>query len=328
MLASSRVSLIASSWAHSPASTKPHGIVHWPAKLWPGDCLTNRISSPLTTSPPTQDVRRRLPSLVTHMISIPVAVTINLMYPIFGRYGPFFLYSYTACLAVTLLLSYFYLRRQSRETHWPLIVLASLLPALLIGRAAFIALNWSYYSEQPAEIWRFGQGGLAAPAVLLTTLLLLTVYLARTGRSSLFSTLAIPLTLAWSGGWLACYLEGCAYGAPTTLHPLAADLPDNFGVFALRYQTQLLGLAGALLTLILLIIHQRRTGTQSRQSWLTLACLCAQQLLLLPWRGDPAPLWLGWRLDGWAWLLAIIWALTSILSETRSLRAESIRNGP
>ncbi|MCB0007570.1 MAG: hypothetical protein KDE04_13990, partial [Anaerolineales bacterium] len=160
-----------------------------------------------------------------------------------------------------------------------------------------------------------------------TALLLLTIYLARTGRSPLLSTLALPLALAWSGGWLACYLEGCAYGAPTTLSPLAADLPDSFGVFALRYQTQLLGLAGALLTLTLLYLWQRRAGRQPRQFWLTLALLSAQQLLLLPWRGDPAPILLGWRLDGWAWLLFILWALTRILSETRSLRTAASLNG-
>ncbi|MCB0015202.1 MAG: hypothetical protein KDE34_24970, partial [Anaerolineales bacterium] len=72
----------------------------------------------------------------------------------------------------------------------------------------------------------------------------------------------------------------------------------------------------------LLYLWQRRAGHQPRQFWLTLALLSAQQLLLLPWRGDPAPILLGWRLDGWAWLLFILWALTRILSETRSLRAE------
>ena len=260
------------------------------------------------------------------MFSNPVAVTINVMYPILGRYGSFFLYSYTACLAVTLLLSYFYLRRHSRDERWPLVVLSSLVPALLVGRTAFIALNWSYYGERPDEIWRLSEGGLAAPAALLTTLLLLTLYLARSNQPSLWGTLAIPLTLAWGGGWLACYLEGCAYGAPTTLGPLAADLPDSFGVFALRYQTQLLSLAGSLLILALLHLWQRRAGIQPRQFWLALALLSAQQLLLLPWRGDPAPRWLSWRLDGWVWLLLILWALIHISSETHSLRTTSDSN--
>ena len=35
--------------------------------------------------------------------------------------------------------------------------------------------------------------------------------------------------------------EGCAYGRETTLGWLAADLPDSFGVYAVRYRRSFWG---------------------------------------------------------------------------------------
>ncbi|MCZ7668191.1 MAG: prolipoprotein diacylglyceryl transferase [Chloroflexi bacterium] len=58
--------------------------------------------------------------------------------------------------------------------------------------------------------------------------------------------------------WAACWLAGCAYGQETTFGLLAANLPDDFGLFAVRYQTQLLGLLWSLLIFIAVILTSQR----------------------------------------------------------------------
>jgi prolipoprotein diacylglyceryltransferase len=104
------------------------------------------------------------------------------------------------------------------------------------------------------------------------------------------------LALASFFGWAACWYEGCAYGRETVLGPLAADLPDAYGVFALRYQSQLVGgLLSLLAALLLVWRQQRRPG--GRNFWLALLLISASRALVSLLRGDAAPLVGGYRLD-------------------------------
>ena len=118
------------------------------------------------------------------------------------------------------------------------------------------------------------------------------------GRKHLpLANLALPLVLLHAAGWAACLLEGCAYGRPTTLGMLAADLPDDFGVMALRYQTQLLGLLASLLLLGVLFWLYWRWGKNGRFFFLTLLLTSLIHLPLTLLRGDPVTQFGSLRLD-------------------------------
>jgi len=172
------------------------------------------------------------------------------MHPILGRYGPFFLHSFTVVMAIGLAagigLTTWLERRDDR--NWPgwidgLIV--TLLAGLIGGRAGFVFANWTYFSEEPGQIGLVWQGGLSYHGALLAGLLGLLLWTAWRGRAfaQYAGLLAPALVLVSAFGWLACWFEGCAFGRETTFGLLAADLPDSYGVYGLRYQTQLLGLA-------------------------------------------------------------------------------------
>jgi prolipoprotein diacylglyceryltransferase len=110
-------------------------------------------------------------------------------------------------------------------------------------------------------------------------------------RDRLADAMAPGLLFFSAGGWLGCYLEGCAFGALTTVGPLAADLPDPFGVFDIRYQTQLAGVLLSLAAAGVVFALQRRRGWEAGGRWFW-ACLLlmsavhgASSLL----RGDPMP---------------------------------------
>ena len=87
-------------------------------------------------------------------------------------------------------------------------------------------------------------------------------------------------------GWAACWLDGCAYGRETVLSLWSADLPDEFGVFAVRYQTQLLGLLLAL-GAFAAVLWLRRRMTDQLLFWTAVALLGAAHLPPSLWRGDP-----------------------------------------
>ena len=223
------------------------------------------------------------------------------MYPILTRYGPFFLYSYTAVAILGIVLSLGltkWLYRDQLPDNWVDGVLVGLLSGLLGGRIGFIWLEWDYFAQHTAEIFRLWQGGFSYLGVMFGILLGMGLWCRRQQRPLLpFLTLFAPaFALLSFAGWLACWLEGCAYGQTTTLSPFAADLPDTFGVFELRYRTQLMGM-GLSLCVLGLVLWMRRRVTAVTLFALTLFLLTLTHLLITPLRGDPTIMLANWRLD-------------------------------
>lgn len=213
------------------------------------------------------------------------------MYPILGRYGPFFLYSYTVVLGLGILFALGLTAWQARRTaapRWADGALVAMLAALVGGRLGFVALHADYFAERPSEAWQVWQGGLNYHGALFAGLLALWLWSRRRQESfaACAGLLAPGLALLSVFGWGACWLEGCAYGRETFLGPLAADLPDEFGVFAVRYRTQLIGLLLAL-AVFMAVLWLRRRRPPGVLFWLTLAGLSFGRLPVGLLRGDP-----------------------------------------
>jgi len=219
------------------------------------------------------------------------------MHPILGRYGPFIFYSYTFLLSLGLLLSVglvaYRVRRRpaTRPAGWLDGIVAGLLPALLTGRAGYVLVNWDYFRTHLNESWRLWQGGLSYHAALLGGVLGVALWCRRQGCSlPAYADLLAPAAALWSAfGWAACWLEGCAYGRETFLGPLAADLPDNFGVYAVRYQTQVTGLAFSLLALALFWLWRQKLPPGAG-FWLVATILSGSRALVSLYRADLQPL--------------------------------------
>jgi phosphatidylglycerol---prolipoprotein diacylglyceryl transferase len=223
------------------------------------------------------------------------------MYPILGRYGPFFFYSYTAVLGSGLLLALALLRAPARRAfgdNWWHGVILALLVALVAGRAGFVASHADYFRAHPEESWRVWEGGLSFYPALGFALGMLFLW-SRYQALSFYRLAALlaPGALLWgSAGWLACWLEGCGYGREAVFGWFSADLPDEYGVYAVRYQTQLLG--AAVMLLVTLLIWRLAPRLQAAPLfWLALALAGGSRALVSLWRGDPAPEVAGWRLD-------------------------------
>jgi phosphatidylglycerol:prolipoprotein diacylglycerol transferase len=223
------------------------------------------------------------------------------MHPILGRYGPFLLHSFTVVMGLGLLSGISLMAWQTKRTplsDWFDGTIVSLSAGVLGGRAGFVAAQWSYFQERPAEIWQLWQGGLSYHGALLAGLLGLWGWCIWTRRSfgQYAGLLAPAFALLSAFGWMACWLEGCAYGQEATLGLLTADLPDEFGVYAVRYQTQLIA-TGLSLLLFVVVLRLRQEWRSVSLFWFTLAGLSAARVAVGLLRGDTVPHFEQIRLD-------------------------------
>lgn len=238
------------------------------------------------------------------------------MHPILGRTAFGFIYTYTAVFAITILISFGLTARLNRHRipSWMDTAVFVMFMAWLGARVGFIAANWAYYQERPSEMWQLWQGGLSYHGAMLAGFAALVGWCMVRKRpfAALAALLAPALVLIHTGGWLACYWEGCAYGAETTIGPFAANLPDTFGIFAVRYQTQL---AGFLLCLLLmaLILWLRTRLNNWQLIGTTLLLLTLIHLTVSHFRGDIAHSQLATLLDSGLILLGILFIFRGVI---------------
>jgi len=220
---------------------------------------------------------------------------------ILARYGPYFLYTYSVVLWLGVGLSLgatAALARRDGPRDWLDGALAAAAGALLAGRVVFVWLNAEYFAENPFEAWQVWRGGLNYHGALLGGLVGLWLWTLPARRSfyRYAGLLAPGLALLVAFGWAACRFEGCAYGLPAPPGILTADLPDNLGVFAVRYRTQLFGALGALAVFALALAAFRR-ARPALLFWGVVAGLSLAQAAVALGRGDPSPVVGGLRLD-------------------------------
>ncbi len=246
------------------------------------------------------------------------------MYPILGRFGPFIIYSYEvimalgigACIGVA-----FWLGKHDNQRlgEWLNGIIVAIVLAFAGGRVVFVWIERNYYVENLGDIWLVWRGGLSYHGALLAGLFGLWAW--SRWRKQPFANfagmLAAVLALMTAFGWLACLLEGCAYGRETFLGIISSDLPDSFGVYSVRYHTQLIGLIFSALVFVLIMALYKRSAPL-QLFWLAVATLCLGRLVVGLFRGDEAPMIGSLRqdivVDG---VLAAV-ALISLLLASRS----------
>lgn len=218
--------------------------------------------------------------------------------------GRFTVSSYTALLDVGLLVALGVLAcrarsRVARPDRWLDASLVALVAAVAGGRAGYALMHLAYFRQHPGEIAQFWLGGLswlgALAGALLSLAIVCRLFSLRFWR--LADELALVAPVVGASAWLGCLASGCAYGrAGTGPGWLQADLPDIYGVWALRPNVQLLGAAWSLL-LVPLLYFARQSRPTGAVTGLFLTLYGAGMALLSTLRGDSGPLWAGWWLD-------------------------------
>ena len=195
----------------------------------------------------------------------------------------------------------------------------TVLAAALVGaRAGYVLANLPFFLENSLEILRPPLGGLSWAGAFGGGLLGLAVgsFLAGRPVGQLLNALFPLFAAVGLAAWLGCWLDGCAYGA---LSDAAYALParDEWGNLDPRVPVQL---AGALLSLLSLLVFDllSRSRRSERAGLMSLVFFCLTLVALHAFRADPAPTWVGFRLDLAASAVYLVLSLLALaLSGTR-----------
>lgn len=176
----------------------------------------------------------------------------------------------------------------------------TLLGALVGGRTLFVVLNWEYFQLHTTEIPLITLGGFSWVGAFLggAASLILVASLTNYKLGPLSDTL-LPLVGALTvSAWLACWVDGCAYGR-TTAAWWGLPAKDEWGLVSSRIPAQLLAALGSALWTWLLVsgpIELKSPGTTTSLGVLGYAVIA---LIMSFIRDDPSRTWFGLRLDTW-----------------------------
>lgn len=205
----------------------------------------------------------------------------------------------------------------AQRPQWLLAGWIVLLGALLGARLAYVLEHLPYYTLNPDQIIQFWQGGLSWIGVLPGALLLIPlvgkVWQWNFGYiSDRLSVMLLPLSVAT---WLACLLEGSAYGAALPAGTWwGMRVLDASGVSTLRSPVQPIAALSLLVFLGLAELLLRSSSRPGLRTSLLIAIFGTDMLLFTFMRADPAQTWLGLRIESWAAIVTTFCAILSTIS--------------
>jgi phosphatidylglycerol:prolipoprotein diacylglycerol transferase len=174
----------------------------------------------------------------------------------------------------------------------------ALLGALLGGRLLFVFLNWAYFQLHPAEIPLFFLGGFSMVGAYLGSFLalMLVALITKLNFGNVSDAILPLLGILTASAWLACWLDGCAYGKITAAW-WGLPAKDEWGIVATRMPIQLVAALGsAVWTMFLLSgpIKMKAPGTSAYLGVFGYSVIALAISLML---SDPTRYWLGLRYD-------------------------------
>jgi phosphatidylglycerol:prolipoprotein diacylglycerol transferase len=231
------------------------------------------------------------------------------MNPVVYKLGPLEMRAFTAWIAagvvigIGIILSVA-MRRQERLMPWFDAATNAVVGGVIGARAFHVWLNWSYFSAHSDQIIAFQSGGLDWHGAVVGGLLgaLLVGLASRITLSPLMDGFALALPIGAMATWLGCAGANCAYGVEVSTladYPawLVTESPDVYGTIAPRLNLPVLGIALAVIVLVVVLALMAFERFAGARLWFALALYSLGMAAISFFRAEYVPTWFGRRAD-------------------------------
>lgn len=141
------------------------------------------------------------------------------MHPVICQIGSLTVYSYGLMLAVAVFICTFFLQKEARRKGIDPNVIVDLVFWIVVSgivgcRIFYVFLNFSFFAENPSEIFKIHHGGLAWQGGLILGTVTALVLIKSKGLSvkGTLDMFAPYIALGQAIGRIGCFLNGCCYG--------------------------------------------------------------------------------------------------------------------
>ena len=229
---------------------------------------------------------------------------------LFITLGAWTIKTYTLAVALGIVVSagfgVYRLHTIARPAHIIDVYLGGLVGGAILARAIHVLLNWNYFAYNLSEITAVSTGGLDWHGAVFGALLGMVI-VARWRRidpALAIDSLTPALALITLTAWFGCWSASCAYGVEV---PSLADYPaamvwegpDVFGIYAPRFDTQVIGMAFSIGLLVIAGLLIVLPFFRRSRFWIVLGLMSLGMFGIGFWRGDYALYADGLRLDQW-----------------------------
>lgn len=218
------------------------------------------------------------------------------MFPVLFHVGSFVVHTYGVVLMAAFLVAlgraYNVAKRQADPDMPPDSILDVGIWMIVIGvigaRLLFVALTWHDYSHAPdfpGNIFKIWEGGLSFHGGLFGGIGALVVYclIKRLSILKVADLFAPSVMIAYAIGRIGCFLNGCCYGAPTTM-PWGVRFFDDGRWTAPSHPTQLYATAMAVVFFLGLVYVERHRRYLGQVSCWFLLGTATERFVMEIWR--------------------------------------------
>ena len=217
------------------------------------------------------------------------------MHPILLDFGFFSIKTYGFLIAIGFMAGIFIAAREAKRLNVDPQIILDIAVYIIVGaivgaRLFFVATRFSYYKDNPLDVFKIWEGGLVFYGGFILALIV-CVWIIKKNNLKLWQTLDIfapSLAIGVFFGRLGCFFAGCCFGR-TCEFPWAVTFNDPQSLAVLNtplHPTQLYSVTGALFTFIIIYSLRKRKSFDGQLAMIWVFMYSGLRSIIEFYRGD------------------------------------------